>query len=226
MHHHLGKNYGGIHQGPKPDYEKEELENIKETTQSLCVGSALIATVAFGAAFALPGGYRQDDGTPILAGRYTFHAFVMANTFAFVFSAMATVCLMYSGSPVFNTKIRKWRSVYAYLFMEISVTCLVAAFALAGFLVLGSVAHKTALAICFISPSVVLFNNAETLSNVILIATTVYKRNGLHHLSFLVHAGRVVGYTPFLALLPIPFIFVWAAYGRDHSISPAPGPAH
>nr|XP_034600562.1 protein ACCELERATED CELL DEATH 6-like isoform X2 [Setaria viridis] len=190
LHHHLGKNYGGIHQG-RPDYEKEELENIKETTQSLCVGSVLIATVAFGAAFALPGGYRQDDGTPIFAGR-----------------------------------IRKWRSTIAYLFMEISVTCLVAAFALAGFLVLGSDAHKTALAICFISPSVVLFNNGENLLNVIRLATTVYKRNGLHHLSFLVHAGRVVGYTPFLALLPIPFIFVWAAYGRDHSISPAPGPAH
>jgi hypothetical protein len=46
---------------------------IKDSTHALGIGSVLIATVAFGANFALPGGYRADDhpngGTPTLAGR-------------------------------------------------------------------------------------------------------------------------------------------------------------
>ncbi|KAI5020586.1 hypothetical protein ZWY2020_045474 [Hordeum vulgare] len=47
---------------------------IKDSTQILGIGSVLIATVAFGATFALPGGYRADDhpngGTPTLVGRF------------------------------------------------------------------------------------------------------------------------------------------------------------
>ncbi|XBH81806.1 hypothetical protein VPH35_107305 [Triticum aestivum] len=59
--------------------EIDEMEKLKDATQSLCIGSVLIATVTFGAAFAMPGGYRADDhtngGTPTLAGRYGFDAF-------------------------------------------------------------------------------------------------------------------------------------------------------
>jgi hypothetical protein len=224
LYRHIGRNYEGIHQEARPDHHDKELENIKDTTQSLCIGSVLIATVAFGASFTLPGGYRQDDGTPTLAGRYAFHAFVMANTFAFVFSAMATVALMYSGSPIFNTRIRKHRSTFAYVSMEISVTCLVAAFALAGYLVLGSVARKTALAICVISPLVVLSNHAENLWNLAHVARSVCTRNGFR--SFLIDAGAILGYTPFLSLGSILFIVLWAAFGRDHRISPAPASSH
>ncbi|KAM0925296.1 hypothetical protein ACQ4PT_004274 [Festuca glaucescens] len=47
-----------------------ECQMIKDSTQTLGIGSVLIATVAFGANFALPGGYRADDhpngGTPTL----------------------------------------------------------------------------------------------------------------------------------------------------------------
>ena len=34
---------------------------MKESTQYLLVGSVLVATATFGAAFAMPGGFRQDD---------------------------------------------------------------------------------------------------------------------------------------------------------------------
>ncbi|KAF7087289.1 hypothetical protein CFC21_090489 [Triticum aestivum] len=58
----------------KKQGEIDEMEKVKDATQSLCIGSVLIATVTFGAAFAMPGGYRADDhtngGTPTLAGSY------------------------------------------------------------------------------------------------------------------------------------------------------------
>ncbi|KAG8060337.1 hypothetical protein GUJ93_ZPchr0002g25219 [Zizania palustris] len=53
--------------------KRVESDKVKDSTQTLTIGSALITTVTFGATFALPGGYRADDhangGTPTLAGR-------------------------------------------------------------------------------------------------------------------------------------------------------------
>jgi hypothetical protein len=75
--------------------EKKKQSNlIKDATRMYIIGAVLIATVAFGATFAIPGGYKEDDhlngGTPTLAGRYIFDAFMMANTLAFVCSTAAT----------------------------------------------------------------------------------------------------------------------------------------
>ncbi|CAL4906296.1 unnamed protein product [Urochloa decumbens] len=59
--------------------KKKHSDLIKDTTQMFIVGAVLIATVAFGANFAIPGGYKADDhlngGTPTLAGRTWVQAF-------------------------------------------------------------------------------------------------------------------------------------------------------
>ncbi|KAM3355410.1 hypothetical protein ACQJBY_025905 [Aegilops geniculata] len=69
---------------------------IAQRTQFIGLGSVLITTVTFAAAFAVPGGYRTD-GTPVLAGQYAFNAFVMANTLAFAFSGLSIIFLMLAG---------------------------------------------------------------------------------------------------------------------------------
>nr|XP_034579068.1 ankyrin repeat-containing protein ITN1-like isoform X2 [Setaria viridis] len=135
-----GGRYGGHrwdHFGGKyiqREVESKELEKVKDSTQALCIGSVLIATVAFGATFALPGGYKADDhtngGTPTLAGRYAFDAFIMANTIAFICSSIATVGFMYSGTSMVDLKTRKVYLGTAVFFMYSSVTSLAAAFAL------------------------------------------------------------------------------------------------
>ncbi|XP_062194354.1 protein ACCELERATED CELL DEATH 6-like isoform X1 [Phragmites australis] len=66
--------FEGKHINPEGlDYKSKELEKLKDSTQTLCIGSVLIATVTFGATFAIPGGYKADDhtngGTATLAGR-------------------------------------------------------------------------------------------------------------------------------------------------------------
>uniref|UniRef100_R7W4S1 Uncharacterized protein n=1 Tax=Aegilops tauschii TaxID=37682 RepID=R7W4S1_AEGTA len=57
----------------KPEDEVKEAQKMKEASQMLGIGSVLIATVSFGATFAVPGGFIADDhtnrGTPTLAGR-------------------------------------------------------------------------------------------------------------------------------------------------------------
>ncbi|KAI5021176.1 hypothetical protein ZWY2020_055021 [Hordeum vulgare] len=57
----------------KPEDKVQEAQKMKEASQMLGIGSVLIATVSFGATFAVPGGFIADDhanrGTPTLAGR-------------------------------------------------------------------------------------------------------------------------------------------------------------
>ncbi|CAL5011016.1 unnamed protein product [Urochloa decumbens] len=200
----------------KSDNESIEIEKVKDTTQTLAIASVLIATVTFGATFALPGGYKADDhtngGTPTLAGRYTFDAFMMANTLALASSVIATFGLMRSGSPLFKPRNRKFYLGIAFHFMETSLACLFAAFALGVYLVLGPVAHKTATAICVISSVVVLCNKVECWIKWSLLAWPLFLRMGLINglskaaIRFFVHLSTE--FWPFL------FIFGWPAYAK------------
>ena len=69
--------------------ESKEMEVVKDSRGTMRIGSVLIATVTFGVTFAVPGGYIADDhnngGSPILARRYAFDAFIASNTLAFIF---------------------------------------------------------------------------------------------------------------------------------------------
>ncbi|KAH9650369.1 ANK REP REGION domain-containing protein [Citrus sinensis] len=64
-------------------------ENYKDTRASHLVVAALIATVAFAAAFTIPGGYRSENGTAILRRNKAFQAFIVADSIAMVFSLSA-----------------------------------------------------------------------------------------------------------------------------------------
>ncbi|XP_039172113.1 ankyrin repeat-containing protein NPR4-like [Eucalyptus grandis] len=61
--------------------------------------SVLIATVAFGASLTMPGGYNNDNGMAILAGRAAFQAFVILNSIAFGLSVLA-LTLQYAATAM------------------------------------------------------------------------------------------------------------------------------
>lgn len=88
------------------DHMIKESEKLKDSSQILGIGSVLIATMAFGTTFAVPGGFLADDqknaGTPTLAGKYAFDAVMMATTLSFGCSSIATIGLMYSGTPIYG----------------------------------------------------------------------------------------------------------------------------
>uniref|UniRef100_A0ACD5TUA7 Uncharacterized protein n=1 Tax=Avena sativa TaxID=4498 RepID=A0ACD5TUA7_AVESA len=197
--------------------QREELKKVKESTQTLCIGAVLIATVTFGATFALPGGYRADEhtngGTPTLAGRYAFDAFIIASTLSFILSAMAIIGLMYSGYSILNPHSRRIYFFVAWYFATTSVTCFTAAFALGLYMVLAPVAHKSAVAICVISPLVILFNKTEFWLKWALLARPLCTRIGLIRTLVLV-TTRII-FNMLMEFWPIIFIFVWAAYTRN-----------
>ena len=161
----------------------KETEVLKESTGALCIGSVLIATVTFGVTFAVPGGYIADDhnngGSPILARRHAFDAFIWSNTFAFVCSTVATNALMRPGNPLLNLWSRRTNLGIASYFVSISITCLAAAFALAAYVVLAPVAQNTAHGIAILTCLVLLYNQLEFISTRLLLLPTLCTRKGL-----------------------------------------------
>ena len=97
---------------PQSEAEDEEKGSaiVSNSTQFLSVGLVLITTMAFGATFALPGGYIADDhtngGTPTLARVKQFQGFMMANTLAFFCSSLAVLSLVFAGTPTVELPMR------------------------------------------------------------------------------------------------------------------------
>ncbi|KAJ0806789.1 putative PGG domain-containing protein [Helianthus annuus] len=73
------------------DLLKEGREWIKNTASSCTVVAALIVTMAFAAAFTVPGG-TQDDGKPLFVNRKTFLLFVVSDAVA-LFSSSTSVMM-------------------------------------------------------------------------------------------------------------------------------------
>ncbi|KAF6987282.1 hypothetical protein CFC21_004940 [Triticum aestivum] len=199
----------------KPEDKIKEAEKMKDSSQILGIGSVLIATVAFGATFAVPGGFIADDhtnrGTPTFAGRYTFDAFMMANALAFICSSIATIGLMYSGSPMVDLGIRQINFAVSVFFMASSVTSLSAAFALAVYMVLAPVTRTTAIAVCAFSPLIVLSRNLESLAKFAILARPLCVRIGLRALLML---ANMIFSRMLWELWPFIIIFGWAAIAQ------------
>jgi hypothetical protein len=68
---------------------KEEEDALSKARESHLVVAALIATVTFAAAFTLPGGYKSDRGTAILAKKAAFIVFVISDAMSMVLSIFA-----------------------------------------------------------------------------------------------------------------------------------------
>ncbi|KAG2634528.1 hypothetical protein PVAP13_2NG046300 [Panicum virgatum] len=212
--------------GVKRNYKEKELEMLKDSTQSQSIGPVLIATVTFGAMFALPGGYRADTskngGTPTLAGSFAFHAFMIANTLAFICSTIATLASMYAGSARLNVVRRKDHFGHSIGFMHNSIMALAVAFAVGVYTVLSPVARKTAIAICVMSPLVVLYNFKDFCLNWALFARPLFVRKGAIWTLSLYTSIVLVNMVSVSWLI---LVLAWAAYGRDHPVSKAVSPA-
>ncbi|XP_071719559.1 uncharacterized protein [Rutidosis leptorrhynchoides] len=65
---------------------------IKETTSQSMVVAALVATVAFAAAFTVPGGYNQNTGIPFFINDETFLVFILADAVSLI-SSIASILM-------------------------------------------------------------------------------------------------------------------------------------
>ncbi|KAF8669123.1 hypothetical protein HU200_051449 [Digitaria exilis] len=105
------------------------------------IGSVLIATVAFAAAFTVPGGLVADDHAnaraAVLARRFAFRAFVVSYTMAFVCSATATCLLIHGGTRDVTRNHRVCYNSLGAGLLPMAALFTIAAFAFGFQLVLG-----------------------------------------------------------------------------------------
>ncbi|KAJ4787402.1 Ankyrin repeat protein family-like protein [Rhynchospora pubera] len=122
-------------------------QNKLERTQIIGLGSVLIITVAFAAAFTVPGGYNADNGAPVLGKRFMFRAFILANTFAFICafqSLFAVVFKALKGPEDIDLQ-------YALHKFLSAACCMVIAFGLGSYVVLAPVSLPIAIIVLVIS---------------------------------------------------------------------------
>ncbi|TKW21493.1 hypothetical protein SEVIR_4G122700v4 [Setaria viridis] len=142
----------------------EESKKITEFAQIVGICSVLVATATFAAVFTMPGGFRTEDsagdtkaptaapspvgpiGTPILAGKYAFDGFVLANTLAFSCSTIATFSLVYCGMAAVDVEKRIKLVSISLALLNGAARSFCAAFAFALYLLLSPVALATAIA--------------------------------------------------------------------------------
>nr|QNQ73369.1 Lr14a [Triticum aestivum] len=201
-----------------PEDKDKESERLRNAAQALIVASVLIATVAFTSTFALPGGYRTDnhayEGSPIHAGSYVFDAFMMAITLSFICSSVATIGFVFSATPMVSLFTRRANFNVSVFSMWSAVTCLSLAFALGVYMVLAPVARSTAVAVCVITPAVLLSANMEFIMKFFILAPPLCTRIGLYlAMVKLVKMHIFIGIS---ALWPFIVTFGWAALARIH----------
>ncbi|XP_044965507.1 ankyrin repeat-containing protein At5g02620-like isoform X1 [Hordeum vulgare subsp. vulgare] len=121
---------------------KNAAEKQHSMTKSGTIASVLIATVAFTAAFTVPGGFVADDhalaGTAILARHFAFRAFVVSDTMAFVCSVVATCFHIYGAAQTIPRSHRGWYNRLASGLVPVASQFMIAAFAFGFHLILGS----------------------------------------------------------------------------------------
>ncbi|XP_039161260.1 ankyrin repeat-containing protein ITN1 [Eucalyptus grandis] len=83
-----GKTYWGVFVEQRKDLVKEAGQWMKDTSSSCSVISTLIFTVAFAAAFTIPGS--NDRGNPVFLKRDSFLVFTVANALSLFSSVTAT----------------------------------------------------------------------------------------------------------------------------------------
>jgi hypothetical protein len=168
---------------PKPEDKDKESQRVKDTTQTYIVASVLIATMAFSAILAIPGGYRADDhtngGTPTLAGGLVFDAFIMATTLAFICSLLATTGFMVAGNPMLNLNTRSNYLTRCDFLFGSSVTCMSTVFALGVYMMVAPVARHTAVATCVITPAILVGKDIWRVTQLVVLARPLLIRLGI-----------------------------------------------
>ncbi|TVU22888.1 hypothetical protein EJB05_32609, partial [Eragrostis curvula] len=147
--------------------DQKDSKYLTSASQTIGIVSALVATVTFASAFTLPGSYYQSSsdgipGTPILAGSYTFDAFMLSDALAFVSSCLATFNLVFA-TPSKDISIRNKFIVISNNLVRSSVRSLVVAFALGLHLVLAPLDHSHAItgAVWVIISASMLYGHSE-----------------------------------------------------------------
>ncbi|VAH70514.1 hypothetical protein VPH35_051799 [Triticum aestivum] len=154
----------------KEKKEKKDSDEVTESSRALGILSVLITTVTFGAAFSVPPSIKQADNSkgdnPRLFNAWYFSVFMLANAGAFVYSSIATLCLMISSTSMVKLDIRRAAFRISTFFASHSLTYLTIAFALGIHIVLAPAGRTIAPAIYTVSLSLLLWQHGGSVGEI------------------------------------------------------------
>ncbi|KAJ0613276.1 putative PGG domain, ankyrin repeat-containing domain superfamily [Helianthus annuus] len=111
---------------------------MRATTNQCMVVAALIATIVFGVAFSIPGGYDQKNGFPMFIRKEIFIAFVISDAISLIFSSasilmfLSIVTSRYDEQDFFEPLPRKLMIGLATLFLSIMTMMIAFSFSFFG----------------------------------------------------------------------------------------------
>jgi hypothetical protein len=197
-----------------PSNAKEAAKKIQDSTTTFGVVLVLIITISFAAAFQLPGGYSTSNkptGTPELANRYSFEAFLVVNTRALL---CATISLLYAAVTTVDISTRMAAFVISIFFLNSSARSLAAAFAFGTHAVLAPVA-RAASVLTWLSVGFMLLDVAWFTFMVCMKQFVLIKRLGIRACLGIACSIVIV---PLEALWPYVVIAGFIAYLKTHGI--------
>ncbi|KAJ4771763.1 Ankyrin repeat protein family-like protein [Rhynchospora pubera] len=168
-------------------------QNKMERIQVIGLGSVLITTIAFAAAFTVPGG-NADNGAPVLGKRFMFRAFILANTLAFI-QAFQSLFAVICNALTNPEDIELQYALYKFLS---AASCMVIAFGLGSYVVLAPVSLPFAIIVLVVS----LLVGSPTVFPVLSMEQGLYK----HIFTF---PRPNIGGLFALVLLTIPLILIF-----------------
>ncbi|XP_073004956.1 uncharacterized protein [Typha latifolia] len=115
--------------------------------------------------------------TPTLARRYTFKAFIVADTLAFICSMLSTCWITFGGSVLLHPWLRRYYVVGSQALLMWATRSMVAAFALAVYLVLAPVSNSIGIVVA-VTTSTLFLLDTPNLTQICTLAITVKSRVG------------------------------------------------
>lgn len=202
-----------VNRKKKEEEEKKDSDQMNDSTRTLGIGSVLITTMTFGATFTVPAAVKSGDhgsgGTARLFSTWYFNGFMLVNTFAFVFSLIATVCLMFSGMSMVKLEFRRSYFKTAVRSALMSLTYLPVAFGLAVRVVLAPIGGFLSNVILFLTFLPLIFLNLDFIKETRLTYQPLSVRRG-HKFVCRLLIPRIVG-RGLLQFWPYIYIFSLAA---------------
>ena len=162
-----------IDKAPKEESDSQSNGNGVYKDDMFVVVATLIASVTFGAALQIPGGYKGDDpgmGSAIMIKHLMFNIFVLADCFSFALSSGSIFVHFWASIEKSSTVAKKFRQD-ARILTNLSIGGMVVAFTAGIHVALGHSptlwAASTGLCIFFLWGPMLIFNR---------IATMIYKK--------------------------------------------------
>ena len=143
---------------PSENIHPREVESHerRELTTAFSTASILVATVAFGAVFTMPGGFKGDR-TPVLLKHPAFAAFLIFNTLSMCFATVGGIC--FAVETFVRIYGRVWNvDLWGFFFSALAYKTMLITFMTAAYVVVAPSCWWLAIVVCLICSAPILFH--------------------------------------------------------------------